>query len=99
MREAFKKMYLVSKVYLNRTETLYYDLTFDSCDEEYYHTFDSSGSPFITILEQATELTSTFPKSTSQSQIDAIYSAAFEEPTGLEHYNTNIQLHSCPEIY
>jgi hypothetical protein len=102
MREAFKKMYFVTKVFENRTKSLSDLMGTTSVCNNYYAEALSPSAPsglMITMRTTAKGLSSSLPGPTSDADIGSIYTAAFDPSAGLVRVNANLQLHSCPEIY
>lgn len=93
LREAFRKMYLVTTVIHNRTNMLYNEVSLSSgCIDEYAFALTS----LDTLYAESQGLYSEFPGGLSGTRIDTVLDEAF---VNLEQYNKNLQLQSCPEMY
>jgi hypothetical protein len=96
MKEAFRKMYFVTRIMQNRTYILYNEGSLGvNCKNYYYPSLDS----LKLIQQNASVLYSDFPQADSQQGVSNIYNLAYDQNTGLQLRNGNLQLQSCPEMY
>lgn len=96
MKEAFRKMYFVTRIMQNRTYMLYNEGSLGANCQTYYH---SSLDSLKLIQQNASVLYSDFQQADSQQDIEYIYNLAYDQNTGLQLRNGNLQLQSCPEMY